>query len=142
MSTSTVADVAAWLTNAMLLVGPLTLLLGVFLHHNRGIAAPYGRFASKAAPGWGPLLPGRLAWVVRCCCCTHSMYMTVQWCSHVLLHTTVVCCCSSFMHHCAYVDALYTSGQAPQRYLRSSKAPSSRASCARQQRLCLQAWIA
>lgn len=58
------ADVAAqWLTDGMLVAGPLTLVTGIVLHRSAGIAAPYGRFAA-AAKGWGPLLNGRFAWVV------------------------------------------------------------------------------
>lgn len=56
---------AAWLTYAMLLCGPVTLALGLFLHRRAGIAAPYGRFAAGKGAGWGPLLHGKVAWMVR-----------------------------------------------------------------------------
>jgi hypothetical protein len=48
----------------MLLAGPLTLVTGLLLHRFLRVSAPYGRWAAGAGPGWGPLLNGRLAWVV------------------------------------------------------------------------------
>jgi hypothetical protein len=64
MSNAAAEAVAYWLTVAMLAAGPLTLLIGLLLHRLAGLSAPYGRFASDGGPGWGPLLPGRFAWVV------------------------------------------------------------------------------
>jgi hypothetical protein len=68
------------LTWAMLLAGPVNLVLGLLLHRFKSISAPYGRWAAGAGPGWGPLLNGRLAWMVSegpgmCfihCRCSHS----------------------------------------------------------------------
>jgi len=56
---------AAWLTYAMLVCGPVTLAVGLYLHRRSGLAAPYGRFAAGKGAGWGPLLHGKVAWMVR-----------------------------------------------------------------------------
>lgn len=95
------ADAAAqWLTVAMLVSCPLTLLSGVLLHYTSGIAAPYGRFSAKAGPGWGPLLPGRLAWVVSFLLlstvrhCASTCACTGMWLDPGLTHSAQSGACS------------------------------------------------